>query len=297
MRIDILTLKEKPIHLCLNIISAKNMIMAKKIPFENELILHLLTQKHLKELFDLECVASEIQLHKLRLDNLAFDEKNNSFVIIEYKNRFNANVLKQAQDYHDLLLNNKDFFLKRLKSPKNVCFEKTRVMIIGPKFSDEQIEKAKSKFELWHVSLNDDCCVEYKNLHTGKTKKLKVSKDELKLTEVDLLKNKTNEICSLYHALRNRVKNEFSDVECKILVDEISFKTNNMIICNVRFLKKSFNAYFYAEKLFDRENRLRDISDISTAGKANFEFKISSENDLDYFIELFKQTYKQKVSK
>ena len=281
--------------MCLNSIDSKNMSMAKRIPFENELILHLLTQKRLRKLFDLKFVASEIQLHKLRLDNLAFDEKTSSFVIIEYKNRFNANVLKQAQDYHDLLLNNKDFFLERLENPKNVCFEKTRVMIIGPKFSDEQNEKAKSKFELWHVSLNDDCCVEYKNLHTGKTKKLKVSKDELKLTEDDLLNNKSDEICSLYHALRNHIKNEFRNVECKILVDEISFKTNNRIICNVRFLKKSFNAYFYAEKLFDREKRLRDISDISTAGKANYEFKINSENDLDYFIELFKQTYNQKV--
>ena len=283
--------------MCLNIIDSKNMSMAKRIPFENELILHLLTQKRLKKLFDLKFVASEIQLHKLRLDNLAFDEKTSSFVIIEYKNRFNANVLKQAQDYHDLLLNNRDFFLERLENPKNVCFEKTRVMIIGPKFSDEQIEKAKSKFELWHVSLNDDCCVEYKNLHTGKTKKLKVSKDELKLTEDDLLNNKSDEICRLYYNLRNSVKNQFNDAECKILVDEISFKTDKRIICNVRFLKKSFNTYFYAEKLFDREKRLRDISDISTAGKANYEFKINSENDLDYFIELFKQTYNQKVSK
>lgn len=283
--------------MCLNIIASKNMIMAKRIPFENELILHLLTQKHMKELFDLKFVASEIRVHRLRLDNLAFDEKTNSFVIIEYKNRFNANVLKQAQDYHDLLLNNKEFFLERLENPKNVCFEKTRVMIIGPKFSDEQIEKVKSKFELWHVSLNDDCCVEYKNLHTGKTKKLKVSKDELKLTEDDLLNNKSDKICSLYHALRNRIRNEFRDVECKILVDEISFKTDNRIICNVRFLKNSFNVYFYAEKLFGVKNRLRDISNISTAGKASYEFKINSENDLDHFIELFKQTYKQKVSK
>ena len=271
--------------------------MAKKIPFENELILHILTQKHLRKLFDLKFVASEIKLHRLRLDNLAFDEKNNSFVIIEYKNQFNANVLKQAQDYHGLLLNNKDFFLKRLENPKNVNFDNTRVMIISPKFSDDQITKVESPFELWQVSLYDDCCVEYKNLHTGKTRTLEVSKDELKLTEDDLLNNKTDEISRLYHALRNRIRNEFNDVECKILVDEISFKTNNRIICNVRFLKKSFNAYFYSEKLFDRENILRDISDISTAGKASYEFKISSENDLDYFIELFKQTYKQKVGK
>ena len=46
--------------------------------------------KHLRKLFNLKCIASEIQINKLRLDNLAFDENKNSFVIIEYKNRFNA---------------------------------------------------------------------------------------------------------------------------------------------------------------------------------------------------------------
>ena len=163
--------------------------MAGKISFENELILHLITQKHLKELFDLECVASEIQLHKLRLDNLAFDEKHKRFVIIEYKNVFSANVLSQAQDYYDFVLNNKEEFLKRLKNPKNIDFDNTLVMIIGPEFSGEQINEAKSYFDLWQVSLYDDNTVEYKQLKTGKTITLKVSDDELHLSEDDLLKN------------------------------------------------------------------------------------------------------------
>ena len=46
--------------------------MKEKVYFESEFILHTLTQAYLKELFDLELVASEIQLHGLRLDNLAF---------------------------------------------------------------------------------------------------------------------------------------------------------------------------------------------------------------------------------
>ena len=268
--------------------------MAGKISFENELILHLITQKHLKELFDLECVASEIQLHKLRLDNLAFDEKHKRFVIIEYKNVFSANVLSQAQDYYDLVLNNKEEFLKRLKNPKNIDFDNTLVMIIGPEFSGEQINEAKSYFDLWQVSLYDDNTVEYKQLKTGKTITLKVSDDELHLNEDDLLKNQTAEIHELYGALKNCVKDRFGDVECKILVDEISLNINGKIICNVKFLKKSFNVYFYSKELVDEKNRLRDISDIGTGGKANCELKINSKSDLDYFMNLFKQAYAQK---
>lgn len=280
--------------MCLNNSIIKNIIMAKKISFENELILHQLTQKHLKELFDIEYVASEIQLHKLRLDNLAFDEKSNTFVIIEYKNRFNANVLNQAQDYYDLTLNNPKEFSDCLKKPKNIDFDNTRVMIIGPKFSEEQITESQSDFELWQASLYDDNTVEYKQLKTDKTITLKVTDDELKLTEEDLLKNKSYEIRELYDALKNSVKDKFGDVECKILVNEISLKINNRIICNVKFLKKSFNVHFYSKEIIDEKNKLRNISNKSTGGKANYELKINSKNDINYFLNLFKQVYNQK---
>jgi RecB family endonuclease NucS len=37
------------------------------------------------ELFDLEYVKSEFELHGLRIDTLAFDKESKGFVIIEYK--------------------------------------------------------------------------------------------------------------------------------------------------------------------------------------------------------------------
>lgn len=122
--------------------------MKTEIPFKSEFILHTLTQDFLDELFSLEFVASEIQLNDLRLDNLAFDNDANSFVIIEYKNEFNANVLNQAQEYYDLLQENPEYFLNRLDNKKDVDFDNVKVMIIGPKFSDEQIKEAKDNFEL-----------------------------------------------------------------------------------------------------------------------------------------------------
>ena len=55
----------------------------KKNKFYSEYILHKLTEKNLKKLFDLEFVASEIQLNNLRIDTLSFDEKTKALVIIE----------------------------------------------------------------------------------------------------------------------------------------------------------------------------------------------------------------------
>lgn len=267
--------------------------MKKEIRFESEYILHRLTQKHLKELFDLEFVASEIQLNGLRLDTLAFDKKCNAFVIIEYKNKFSANVLNQAQGYHDLILNNKDFFLKRLDNVENVDFKKTRIMIIGPKFSTEQIKNAKSYFELWKTSLCDNCTVSYENLKSGEIKSISINPNDLKITEEMLLENKSEKIKSLYFKLKNSVLEEFDDIEIRYLVDAFSLKVNGSIICIVKFLKSSFNIDFFADSLENAEG-LRDISQISTGGKANYQMKYSSDYDLNCFMDLFRQTYNQR---
>ena len=109
---------------------------------QKEYYLHRFTQKHLKELFDLKFVASEIQHKNLRFDNLAFDDENNSFVIIEYKNRLSKNVLKQAQVYYDLVKEDRDYFIKLLDKKVDVNINNTKIMIIGPKFDQEQIDNA-----------------------------------------------------------------------------------------------------------------------------------------------------------
>ena len=95
------------------------------------------------------------------------------------------------------------------------------------------------------------------------------------------------DIAAKDYNLKNRVKNEFSDVECRILVDAVSFKACNRIICNVRFLKKSFNVYFFSEIL----------ADLKTDEKHKYDLKINSEDDLNQFMKLFKQVYNEKVKK
>lgn len=264
-----------------------------KIPFESEYILHKLTQKHLKELFGLEFVASEIQLNKLRLDNLAFDRKTNTFVIIEYKNKFDSDVLNQAQNYYDLILENKKFFCKRLENTKNIDFENTKILIIGPKFSKNQVKDAKTHFELWKITLFDECKVTYENLKTKEVKSLDINPKDLKITQAMLLENRSEEIMESYFKLKNRVLGEFSDVDIKYLVEDFSFKVNGNLICVIRFLKSSFNVYIYGKNLKNAE-KTEDISTKSTGGNANYLLKYKSDEDLDYFMNLFKQVYTQK---
>ncbi|MDO5832854.1 MAG: DUF5655 domain-containing protein [Methanobrevibacter sp.] len=270
--------------------------MAKEIKFKKEYYLHMFTQKHLKELFGLKCVASEIQKKRLRFDNLAFDCNTNSFVIIEYKNKLCKSVLEQVQEYRDLIQEdeNQKYFISRLEKEINVDFDKTKIMIIGPDFSQEQIDEAEEDLEFWKVTLFNDCKVTYENLHTNETKTLPITLDDLKITEDMLLENRSAEMKYLYLNLKNNILNEFSDVEIKYLVNKFSFRVNDKIICVIAFQKHSLEIYIYADNLENAE-RTNDIS--QTDGNDNYKLKYKSNDDFDYFLDLFKQTYYQKGGK
>ncbi|MEE1150661.1 MAG: hypothetical protein UH242_06880 [Methanobrevibacter sp.] len=275
--------------------------MRKKIPFDSEYHLHNLTQNHLKELFDLELVASEIQKDDLRFDNLAFDEKTNTFVIIEYKNELNLNVLNQVQEYRELLLSKPEEYADLLDDSKEIDFKNTRVMIIGPEFSEKQIEESENldfPTELYVVSLfkEDDKngCVLYEKTDGNFTKKLDINLDSIKLTRDTVLENKSKEIIELYIDFENKLLDEFDDLDLKYLVDAVSIKAQNKYICLVT-VKSSIKIIFYTKQLEDDENETRDISNITTGGDlADYELTLNHEN-IDYAIDLIKQVYDQKV--
>ncbi len=275
--------------------------MRKKIPFDSEYQLHNLTQNHLKELFDLKLVASEIQKDDLRFDNLAFDEKTNTFVIIEYKNELNLNVLNQVQEYRELLLSKPEEYADLLDDSKEIDFKNTRVMIIGPEFSKKQIEENENldfPTELYVVSLfkedEKNGCVLYEKTDGNFTKKLDIDLDSIKLTRDTLLENKSEEIIELYIDFENKLLDEFDDLNLKYLVDAVSIKAQNQYICLVT-VKSSIKIIFYTKQLEDEKNETRDISNITTGGElADYELTLNHEN-IDYAIDLIKQVYDQKV--
>lgn len=275
--------------------------MRKKIPFDSEYQLHNLTQNHLKELFDLKLVASEIQKDDLRFDNLAFDEKTNTFVIIEYKNELNLNVLNQVQEYRELLLSKPEEYADLLDDSKEIDFKNTRVMIIGPEFSEKQIEESENldfPIELYVVSLfkedEKNGYVLYEKTDGNFTKRLDIDLDSIKLTKNTLLENKSKEIIELYIDFENKLLDEFDDLNLKYLVDAVSIKAQDKYICLVT-VKSSIKIIFYTKQLEDSKNETRDISNITTGGElADYELTLNHEN-IDYAIDLIKQVYDQKV--
>ncbi|MFL6321994.1 MAG: hypothetical protein ACJ71P_05220 [Nitrososphaeraceae archaeon] len=58
-------------------------IREHQFPLEREI--QRLTEANLEDLFELDFVKSEFELHGFRIDTLAFDNESKAFVIIEYK--------------------------------------------------------------------------------------------------------------------------------------------------------------------------------------------------------------------
>ena len=271
--------------------------MSKKIKFDSEYKLHKLTEDNLKNLFDLELVASEIQHNNLRLDNLAFDEKTKTFVIIEYKNELNLKVLEQAQDYYNLINKYPEVYSNRLNNQSDIDFENTRVMIIGPKFTENQINNSKTNFEIWKVSLYDNGKVTYENMKTNEIKELNINLEDLESSEEKTLKNvKSEEISKLYKDFKEIVLENFNGTQLKFLNNAVSFRVNNKIVCIIR-LENPVKIHYHTDELKDVENKTRDISNISTGALANYELILNSEDEIDYALDLFKQVYLEKSDK
>ena len=79
--------------------------------FKLEKEIQQVVENNLTELFSLDFVSSEVTFKNFRIDTLAYNRENKSFVIIEYKRDKNYSVVDQGYTYLSLMLNNKSDFI------------------------------------------------------------------------------------------------------------------------------------------------------------------------------------------
>ena len=261
-----------------------------------EYYLQRLTNNHLEYLFGLEFVTSEFELpglgddidckkleecgkksESLRIDGLAFDNETKSFVIIEYKNQFDKCVIDQAKCYFKNLQDKKEAYIEKyyeiFGKDKEVefNFDKTRAIIIGPEFSEEQKNRKDPDFdfELHTVSLckynNKMYRVLYKNVDSDDEKELYFSSEDLKITRCSLLENKSDKVKKLYKDFENRLFEQFDDnfiLDIRYIVDAVSIKAQKSHICLLRVNKKSIKIHYYADELEDETLNHENMPDV-----------------------------------
>ena len=289
--------------------------MCEKIDFDSEYALQHLTNERLKRLFDLKFITYEFQFkgfkisgleindkrESLRIDGLAFDEKTNSFVIIEYKNNLNQKVFEQGKNYYYNLIEpfeiecneesadeevkkKRNAYCKQLKINKRKlkekyeekfnetldgedCFSNARVMIIGPEFFDaqERSETPKYPHEIYKVSLYKcdeiNGYVSYEGINIDFEKRINVNLGNLKLTKCTLLYDKSDEIKELYNNFEWNLLNQFDDLDIKYLVDFVSIKSHNEYICRID-VKNSIRIHYYCDKKGDETLNQDNLEEI-----------------------------------
>ena len=100
-------------------------IQEEKIVLEREL--QTLVESNLEKIFGLEFVSTEFQHDNLRIDTLAFDNENKSFVIIEYKRDKSFSVIDQGFAYLSTLLNNRAEYILEYNERKKLSLSKNDV--------------------------------------------------------------------------------------------------------------------------------------------------------------------------
>jgi predicted transport protein len=278
-----------------------------------------LTEDNLKTIFNLELIKSEFALNNFRIDSLAFDQENNSFVIVEYKRDKNFSVIDQGYAYLSLMLNNKaDFILEYInKSNKAVRKEsfdwsQTKVIFVAPSFTTYQKEAINFKdlpIELWEIKRYSNNTVSFNQIQKANAKESvktisrqdevieQVSKEIIIYTEQEHLDKSSDEIKELYDNLKAEILN-IGEIEMKPKKQYIAFASGSNIV-DIHLQQKAIKMWINVPKgkLDDNKNLTRDVSATGHWGNGDYELQIKSDEDLDYIVGLIKQSYKYNKNK
>ena len=287
--------------------------------FKNEKEIQKIVEDNLEELFNLKFVRSEYIIGKYRFDSLCFDQENNSFVIIEYKNRQSGSIIDQGYSYLGTMLEKKsDIILEYNENNKQnlkrgeVDWTQSKIIFISPVFSRYQKDSINFKdlpFELWECKKFSNNIIGFsqhtnssnesiKSVSGPKNSIISDVSEELKVyTEDDHLDKVEGDIKNLYHSFKERVI-ESLNVEFKPKQKHIGlWKEKKMfsylvmrkkhIIVNILsgFTKKRKTSLF---KLKDPEKKFNLWSN---EHKKLYQFNLKNNEDIEYVILMTKQKY------
>jgi predicted transport protein len=286
-------------------------------PFKKEKYLQDLCERNLDGIFELKFVRSEFIIHNFRIDTLAFDTENKSFVIIEYKKDRNFSVVDQGYAYLSLMLNNKaDFILEynenceeNLKR-KDVDWSQSKVMFVSTAFTDYQKESINFKdlpIELWEVRYFDNDTIYFtQHRPSGATESIKtISKDsetiqkvskEIKVfTEEDHINNVPDDTQEMYEKFKQAILNIDDSTTIKPTLKYLGFIANKHNVCDINIQKKSLKMWINLRfgELDDPKKIARNVSTVGHWGNGDYEITIEDDENLEYIISLVKQSYKK----
>ena len=290
----------------------------KEIGFRNEAELHKLCETNLDNVFGLLFIKREFSVNNFRIDTLAFDESNNAFVIIEYKNTNNFSVIDQGYAYLATMLNNKaDFIIEYHENTdgtlkrKDVDWSQSRVIFVSPVFNNYQKQSINFKdlpIELWEVKKFENDIVYFNEIKaTNKVDSIKtvssrtpntevniVNKEVKVYTEKDHFIKSSQEMIELYNKIKTYILSLDNTITLKCKKQVIGFAYKQKVIIDILLQKKALKIWLNTKygTIEDLRQIARDASEKGTWGNGDYEIQIYNDDDIEYIFSLIKQLYK-----
>lgn len=300
----------------------------EKDSFKLEKNIQSLVEANMDTLFGLEFVSSEFSVTEFRLDSLAYDEQNNSFVIVEYKKGHSYSVVDQGYSYLSVMLNNKAEFIleynektgKQLKRT-DIDWTSSRVIFVSPSFNTYQKNSVNFKdvpFELWEIRKFEGGLVALEQQVSNSTESIenisgtnpnsvirKVATEVKVSSEAQLTAGLSPELKEVWEAFKSQLL-ELPNTLIHTTQNYVSIKYEGTALIYVRFRKKELFCEMVRgnvspdgkvrKKFFNIDDPknvtgIRDWTWKSGVKGSVYNFSIKSLGELDYQMYLIKQKY------
>jgi predicted transport protein len=296
--------------------------------FKLERDIQSLVETNMDVLFGLQFVSTEFSIAEFRLDSLAFDEQNNSFVIVEYKKGHSYSVVDQGYSYLSVMLNNKAEFIleyneqtgRQLKR-SDIDWTSSRVIFVSPSFNSYQKNSVNFRdvpFELWEIKKFDDDLVAFEQWRSSSTESIeklssgnkssvisKVSSEVKVLSEKDHVSNLSDGLNPVWTKLREKLV-DFADTSFFVTKGYISWKRENTAVCFIHFRKKRLQIEILRGNIKENGERSKGFFTVDDpkgmTGDRSWNWKSGAQghvyiiglkdlSDLDYVMFLLEQKY------
>ena len=290
-----------------------------EIPFKDEGELQTIIDGNLKDVFGLVFIKAQYFLDDLRIDTVAFDPNNKSFVIIEYKNDANFSVVDQGYTYLNLLIDKKADFILLYREQTGEDLKKddvdwtgTRVLFVSPKFTKYSVRAINTDLpiDLIEVHRYENNLIVLNKVQTKrgggsaaaeffpKSSVIQKVRKEIKLYDEEYHINQTTtKIKDIYIELKKRIMSLDDTIEIRPRKKYIGFIAATNFV-DVHFEKRKLKVWLNLKKgeLNDPQHLSRDVSNIGHWGNGDYEIDIDNISDLDYLMTLIQQAYQKNSS-
>lgn len=271
-----------------------------------------LTENNLENIFWLEFIKTEFQLNNLRIDSLAFDNENSSFVIIEYKRWSSYSVIDQWMSYLALMLNNKADFTQELSRKRNkfidikeIDWSQSKIIIIADSFNRYQKESINFKdlaIELWELKNFQDWIIVFNPIKaTNNTESIKTIK-KLEIKELKEIKTydehyhikwKNEKIKEFYEDIKDFILSLNDNIEISYKKLYIAFKLNKKNLIDISLWKWFLKIWINAKKweIKDLYWITNDVSNKWHHWNWDYEIKITDNKKIAEIKDLIIQFY------